>query len=515
VNSPAQFHSILFDLPGARADVDGAQEPGCFADLNLDQVLASMTAGREEYELAPFFYTPVRDVAAVRYRQEVLRELERTAVSEVVGGFARRMRTMREHLAQADKLHYRLQQESLFLDAVGIYCQAVGALAGELSDLELGSRGFVALREHLANYIASDAFTSLAGETRERKEALAGITYSVHINGNRVRVNKYEGEADYSAEVQETFAKFKQGTVKGYQFKFSDWLNMNHVEAQILELVAQLYPDVFLALDDYCSRRRDYLDRTIGAFDREVQFYVAYLEYIERFGSAGLTFCYPRVSDRSKDVCADQAFDLALAGKLVPERSAVVCNDFYLTEAERILVVTGPNQGGKTTFARMFGQLHYLASLGYPVPGSRAQLFLPDRVFTHFEVEEELATLRGRLEDELFRIHKVLQQATSSSIVIMNESFSSTTLNDALFLGTEVIERIIELGSLSVYVTFVDELASLSDATVSMVSTVLPDNPAERTYRIVRKTADGLAYAAAIAEKYELTYESLSSRFVR
>jgi len=88
--------------------------------LNLDQVLASMTAGREEYELAPFFYTPVRDVAAVRYRQEVLRELERTAVSEVVGGFARRMRTMREHLAQADKLHYRLQQESLFLDAGGI-----------------------------------------------------------------------------------------------------------------------------------------------------------------------------------------------------------------------------------------------------------------------------------------------------------------------------------------------------------------------------------------------------------
>jgi DNA mismatch repair protein MutS len=515
VNAPVRFQSILFDPPETRADVEGAQEPECFADLNLDQVLASMIAGREEYELASFFYTPVRDVAAVRYRQEILQELERTAVSETVGGFAQRMRAMREQLARADKLRYRYPQESLFLDAVDIYCRAVRTLTEELNDLELRSRGFVGLREHLDDYIASDAFTALAGETRECKEALPRVTYSVHIKGNRVRVDKYEGEADYSAEVQETFAKFRQGAVKDYRFKLPDWFDMNHVEAQILDLVARLYPDVFLALDDYCSRRRDYLDRTIGAFDREVQFYVAYLQYVERLKSAGLRFCYPRVSDRSKEVCANQVFDLALASKLVPEHSAVVCNDFHLTDPERILVVTGPNQGGKTTFARTFGQLHYLAGLGYPVPGRRAQLFLPDRVFTHFEIEEDLATLRGKLEDELFRIHEVLQLATSSSIVVMNESFSSTTLNDALFLGREVIERIIELGSLSVYVTFVDELASLSEATVSMVSTVLPENPAERTYRIVRKPADGLAYAAAIAEKYGLTYESLSRRIAR
>jgi DNA mismatch repair protein MutS len=508
VSSAGPFYSVLFDRPAPPQRDD----PSLFGDLNLDQIFAAVAAGRDSYNLAPFFRTPLRDAAAVQYRHAVQRDLADEALRAAVADFSARMRDMRKHLAQAKKLRNKHQKERWFLDAASIYCRAVGALADSLSGIELGSSGFTAFRDYLQRYTESAAFTGLADDVDKVTGALATVRYCVTIKGAKVRVARYEDEADYSEQVRQTFAKFARAPAKDYRVGFREWPDMDHVEERILGLVARLFPDVFAALDDFCARHSSYLDGTIRVFDREVQFYAAYAEFIAPMKAAGLRFCYPAVSADAREVSARDTFDLALAAKLMPKATAVVRNDFELTGQERIVVVTGPNHGGKTTFARAFGQLHYLASLGYPVPASQASLFLPDRVFTHFEREEDLATLHGKLEEELVRIREVLEQATGDSVVVMNESFASTTLHDALFVGERVLTQMIALGLLGVYVTFVDELASLNEACVSMVGAVVPDNPAERTYKIVRRQADGLAYAAAIARKYGLDYAKLRER---
>ncbi|MCL5670227.1 MAG: hypothetical protein M1423_02860 [Acidobacteria bacterium] len=112
----------------------------------------------------------------------------------------------------------------------------------------------------------------------------------------------------------------------------------------------------------------------------------------------------------------------------------------------------------------------------------------------------------------MLRIRQILESATTKRILIMNESVLSTALSDALYLSRRIMEQIIQRDMLCVSVTFLDEISALSESTVSMVSTVNPQDPAQRTFKIVRRPADGLAYAVAIAEKYHLTFDAISCR---
>jgi hypothetical protein len=508
---PTAFPGILF--PGGSGAAEGeAREPEYFADLNLDRIVAAIVAGREEYDLTGFFHMPLADVDDVVFRQEIMRDLETAPLIGALDAFAKTMRTVRAHLARAGQVTHRAEKQRWFIDAADLYGNGVIGLADNLARAPIVSRGLSTFREYLGGHVASDRFRSLNAEAKRVKADLAGIRYRLGVFSLRVEVGPFDGGADYGGEIDALFARFRQGDVEPYTFALPAADALNKVDAMILDRVAAMHPDVFVRLAAFQAEYEDFPDPAILAFDREIQFYIACREYVERFSRAGLSFCYPSVGRNGRETSSRGAFDLALAETLLAEDRAVVGNDFELSGAERVLVVTGPNQGGKTSFARAFGQMHYLASLGCPVPGEKARLPLCDRIFTHFEREEDVADLSGKLKDDLTRIHAILDSATPRSLVVINEIFSSTTLRDAMVLSRRIAERLMQRDLLCVWVTFIDELAALGEQTVSIAAAVDPARPTERTYRIVRRPADGLAYALSIADKHRLTREAIEQR---
>ena len=515
VDPTAPFHSILHDSPATDRPGDGLPASSFFADLHLDEVVAACTGGGDPYGLRPVFHQPLTDAAAITYRHDVFRDLEQPAVLDSVREFAGRMDAVHRWVTHAQGAAYRFDQQRWLLRAAEAFGVAVGELAEHLQASPLRSAGLVAFRDYLVAYTDSAAFRDWMSGTRRIRSAIQGVSYRLRVHGTKATVTPFRAEPDLSAEVLSAFDKFRGAAGKEYGWRFDQGSDMNHVEAAIVDMVARLQPTPFTALAAYAAQNRDFLDAAIVRFDREIRFYLAYLAYIDRIRDAGLAFCYPQITDGSHEVEGRRIYDLALAASLVRERRQVVPNDVELRGDERVIVVSGPNQGGKTTFARAIGQLHHLARIGVPVPGERVALPLVDHIFTHFERQEVVEDLTSKLEDDLRRIHAILKMATPTSLLIMNESFSSTTVSDQLYIGARILGRIVDCGLICVIVTFLDELAAPHPAVVSMMSTVDLDAAARRTFEVVRRPADGLAYAMAIAERHRLTYSAVRDRLGR
>ncbi|SCC92217.1 hypothetical protein THIX_20267 [Thiomonas sp. X19] len=185
-----------------------------------------------------------------------------------------------------------------------------------------------------------------------------------------------------------------------------------------------------------------------------------------------LRVCLAELTTQRGKIEADDAFDVALARNFVEAGQAVVSNGFALRGEERMIVVTGPNHGGKTTLARTFGQLSHIANPGLPVAASSATLLLFDGMLTHFERVEDIGSQRGKLQDDLVRMHRIPAAASPRSIVLMNAMFSSTILDDALELAHRIMTRLCAIGAMCVFVTFLDEFAAFDAQTVSMAGMV-------------------------------------------
>ncbi len=481
-------------------------------DLHLGEVLAPLRRGDTD-DVAARYLVRLQDPDAVAFRHEVFRDLESPSVRDALAEFASRMRQVHEHLAHASRIVHPLERHRWTVEAAEVYRAAVIAVDEALDRASLTSRGLGAVRTTLRDYVSSDGFIALAADTTRLLADLAGVTYRMRIGENRVTVRRDTGEADFGAEVAATFARFRRsGSPAPLAVDVFTTIDMNEVETGILERVARLHRPVFLALDAWVERHGSFLDPAVATFAAELAFYLRWLERIGPLRDAGLPFCYPQMAQPGTGLAARDLFDLALALRREPAGEGIVTNDVELSGAERLLVITGPNQGGKTSFARAIGQLQHFASIGVPVPGSAARVGLADAVHTLFARAEDPADLTGRLEAELTRAANIVDAVRPGSIVILNETFGSTTSDDSLAITRALIATMTRRGATCVVVTFLGELAADDPSTASLTGVVDPGDPTRPTFRLERRPPDPLAHARAVADAHGLGYDAIRAR---
>ncbi len=278
------------------------------------------------------------------------------------------------------------------------------------------------------------------------------------------------------------------------------------LKPRMINGLAVLYPDIFKLLHDFYDEFSPFYDDSITAYRSELNFYLEVYDIIEKVKAAGMPVCIPAVS-QTKRVWVKNARDISLLAKNVTD---IVANDISFTEEEPFYYLTGANGGGKTTYLRSVGITLIMFLNGCPLVCDEAEIYPLRCVFTHFPRDERFDG-EGRFADEENRVSEILAAENGDSLVLLNETYSTTSEETAVELTAKLANTLYDSGSFGIYITHQHGIAQTK---IPFLSVIIDENDANRrTYRIARRRGASGSFAQDVLKKYALTAEALKERF--
>jgi hypothetical protein len=286
--------------------------------------------------------------------------------------------------------------------------------------------------------------------------------------------------------------------------------------------------------------------RLIIKLQEEFQFYLGAVKVIQTLRGCGLPMTRPRVEESGRRCfVASGLYNINLAilllqtnrGEGTNAAAGIVENDFRLDDNGRIIILTGPNRGGKTTFLQAVGLTQVLFQAGLFVPAREAGLSIADKIFTHYPAREQLEKGTGRFGEEAQRLQIIFRHATRASLILLNESLASTSLGESLFLAEDMVRVLRMMGVRVVFTTHLHQLAGAVDrinadttgesrllSMVAMVEKKKVENENKTdaqtreaavrdsirpTFKIVIGPPEGQSYAIELATRFGISREQL------
>jgi len=504
-------------------------------------------------------------------REKIIKILDKINFLRDYGGFKR------DHDESATASAWELMHR---LEDIRDYIACVEAIHDCLTDAEVKSEGLNNLREHIDAIYSDNAFAELKDDISKLKASttdLKSVTLGVNLNDrfeaesiglisiNNKRFTKSNVIGGFNDAIAASKGGVKDGNDWDENYKYQPF-NANRADMMAsvdrlgrmraatsgmlgLMTVASIpvadsttdvtrYMDrvvnhmLFLTVRKLKGTLSKYVNLTITDITDlipEFMYYIRWAEYVERMQEAGYLFRKPQATDGPDRVYmeAHGIYNPLLALAHLQDKLDIVRNDLAFDEDHCVYILTGANRGGKTTITVAVGLLYVFAQGGIYVSGTTFKYRPVDRIFTHFPADEDQTMDLGRLGEECKRFRELYEEATGNSLILLNETFSTTSFEEGYFIARDAVKAILSKGARTIYNTHmhklardIDEINAEADGTGALgvkanaQSLIVRSDGGNRSFKIAVAPPEGMSFAEDIARKYGVTYDLLTGETI-
>lgn len=520
-------------------------------DLGIDSIVEGISMNSKYYGDAKRILLQLcDDEETIQYRLDILEDFinnpEFTARLEDVLPQIQKLKSFndKKSMIGAEPLRKIAWQ----LEILSLYVDVVTDLKNILDQFKtsIDSNGLKRLQGFLEQIADGEAYQSMVTEIpqlREQLQSMSSITLGINLDPEFKPVEAiFLAAESKSVKKKRSFISSILGLGSAdeeYQgvSQYKSILNINSaaLETALFRCLEEVFRETLKPIGEALQKYIHLNTRSITELEFEIAFMIGAARFANRLSSNGLALCKPEVASKEERICEIESLtDTWFAYKFVRELAEVdldriiVGNDVYFGPDARVFILTGPNQGGKTTYTRSIGLAQVLFQAGIFVPGQTARISPVDWIFTHFSEEETPNTDNGRLGEESKKLAEIFEKATDASLLLLNESLSSTSPRDSYYLARELVKGMKLIGCRTVFATHILELAANvaelnqevpgDDQIISMVAGIeesetddvaLRRDAVKRTYKVVPGPPRGMSFAKDIAQKYGLSFEQI------
>lgn len=465
-------------------------------DLNIRQIFQGIKSVSSGYNVEDMYKMFPVNREMMEFRREITKDIGNESIRKLFDEFSRGMKRVRSLEDNGKYSKNEVQQIKFHCSALNTYFETLNQLRMGLEQVDRLCFALQSVLESVQAYMDKDSIRESKTLAKEVYTYFCENGFLVSVGKDIVKIEK----CSLTRDKDETLTNHSLGGIK--VDNLGDVLQLLPIEKVLVQYFEQNEKKLFKTMTQL---RKVKIEEDFLTLENELQFYLNFYRYIVQFQQMGYDFCMPELGD---SIEIEDGYDFALAGKKMSNSNKVVANSFRLCGQERIVVVTGANGGGKTTYARMVGEILFFSMLGLLAPAKSVTLPYFDSIRTHFSVEESEKIGRGKLLEELQRLKLLFEGEKEKQFVILNELFTTAATKDALEMGKHTMDLMIKMDMWGIYVTHIQGLAEETEHIVSMVAELAKDHKT-RLYRILRRLPEEEEYEDSLIEKHHLLEEQI------